>query len=683
MKDLLNDLNDKQKDAVTAPLGPVLVLAGAGSGKTRALTYRIAYLIREKVISPQNVLAVTFTNKAASEMKDRVQKLLGRGSAASNNVTMGTFHSICVRILRADIDSLKIGMDRNFSIFDSDDSKRLLKQIVLELDLDKEFHPRMFGYYISNAKNKLIEPRGLAIDKDYLARTVQQVYEIYQARLRAQNAVDFDDLLELTVKLLQQDQKILSKYQEKFQYILVDEYQDTNHAQYVMLKLLAARNQNIFVVGDDAQSIYGFRGANMQNILDFSKDYPEAKVVMLEQNYRSTQNILNTANKVIGINKSQYEKDLWTENDEGKKVSLFEAVDEVEESDHVVKNLIGESEAYEEEPEYIEDQAASSILDKFKRPNWVVRSENMRRRVSFADLPSDLSETAILYRTHAQSRAFEEAMMNAGIPYQIVGGIRFYERREIKDALSYMRLVLNPRDLVSFSRVINLPARGIGAQSFKLVKQALEKYDYDFKRVLNNIDDLELSAKALSGARDFFTFLKKASALTDKKNIMNLIDLLLKGAGYKDYLLDGSEEGANRWENVEELLNVAAKYKKSPWREGLQKFLEEIALMTDLDQMEETGNKLTMMTLHSAKGLEFEKVFLVGLEEGLLPHSRSLLNPEEIAEEVRLAYVGMTRARKELYLSFARSRQVFGELKRSVPSRVLKAIPKRLLRRLN
>ena len=273
--------------------------------------------------------------------------------------------------------------------------------------------------------------------------------------------------------------------------------------------------------------------------------------------------------------------------------------------------------------------------------------------------------------------------MNAGIPYQIVGGIRFYERREIKDALSYMRLVLNPRDLVSFSRVINLPARGIGAHSFKLVKQALEKYDYDFKRVLNNIDDLELSAKALSGARDFFTFLKKASALTDKKNIMNLIDLLLKGAGYKDYLLDGSEEGANRWENVEELLNVAAKYKKSPWREGLQKFLEEIALMTDLDQMEETGNKLTMMTLHSAKGLEFEKVFLVGLEEGLLPHSRSLLNPEEIAEEVRLAYVGMTRARKELYLSFARSRQVFGELKRSVPSRVLKAIPKRLLRRLN
>ena len=715
-KDLLNDLNDKQREAVTAPMGPVLVLAGAGSGKTRALTYRIAYLVREHLVKPENILAVTFTNKAAGEMKERVQNLLHVSSSKfQDNITMGTFHSICARILRAEIAKLGMGLDGNFTIYDAEDTRGLLKQIILELDLDREYKPRLFSYYISRAKNLLTEPRKLDIGKDYLRELVQRVYGIYQSRLRANNAVDFDDLLMMTVLLFQSPSfnssplrgegrvgGILEKYRYKYRYILVDEYQDTNHAQYMLLKLLSEKHQNIFVVGDDAQSIYGFRGANMRNILNFSRDYKKAKVVLLEQNYRSTGNILNSANKVIQLNKYQYEKDLWTENLGGEKVGLYEAEDEVDESEQVINRIVNYESPKENkypsgqagiknddvEYEYEED----GILDRFVRSKHsrsvryqippptgdLPKGENIKYQI-----PDNLREQVILYRTHAQSRAFEEACMNAGVPYQIVGGIRFYERREIKDALSYLRLLLNPRDLVSLSRVINVPARGIGAMNFKAIKQGLKKYKFDFARLLNNLGKLALSAKAEQGARDFFAVLDKAGSLPEKKNILEVFDLVLKASGFKDHILDGTEEGELRWENIEELINVAAKFKSMPWQEALRKFLEEVALMTDMDRKDEGQNRLTMMTLHSAKGLEFDKVFFVGLEEGLLPHTRSIMNPEEIAEEVRLAYVGMTRARKELFLSYAKRRTVYGELKRSVPSRILKAIPIRLLRKLN
>ena len=686
MKDLLDSLNEQQREAVTAPLGPVLILAGAGSGKTRALTMRIAYLIAQKLFQPEDILALTFTNKAAGEMKERIRKLLslrrpGRASPSARNdslgITMGTFHSVCVRILRADIQQLDAGYSRNFTIYDSDDSLRLVKQIVLELGLSDSFRPQVFQYYISAAKNKLIPVGKLALDNDFLEESLKKVASAYQKALRESNALDFDDLLVLTFELFKNTPAVLKKYQARFKYVLVDEYQDTNHVQYMLLKLLVVKHKNIFVVGDDAQSIYGFRGANLQNILDFKKDYPNAKVVMLEQNYRSNKPILDVANTVIKLNPLQYEKKLWTENNRGDKVNLYEASDENDEARFVLKKIVGNAISMEAEPEAAEYSPEGGILDRVAKARFMYQ----RPRIFVRDIPDDLDESVVLYRTHAQSRAFEEALLASGIPYQIIGGIKFYERREIKDALGYFRLLINPRDLVSLERVINLPARGIGQVAFKEIQKGLGRYDFNYDRLLNNLDDLKLGNKALSGAKEFFGALNGIKG-DGGVNVLDVMEFILKRSGYKEALLKDGREGEQRWENVEELFNVAGKFRSLSWAEGLSSLLEEVALMTDLDRTEEGGNKLTLMTLHSAKGLEFDRVFFVGLEEGLLPHSRSLGNPSELAEEVRLAYVGITRARKNLYLTYAKQRQSYGEIKRGIPSRILKAIPKNLINKI-
>ena len=711
-EELLRNLNDKQKEAVRSPLGPVLVLAGAGSGKTRVLVHRIVYLLQKGFFRAEEILALTFTNKAAGEMRSRIERSLSpslqslpplgpeleaegpgegktkehssprRGGGQVGGLTMGTFHSVCARILRTEIEKLNLGYTGKFVIYDSDDQQRLIKQIVLEMGLGERVRHQVFGYYISAAKNQLVEPSALRLESNFLQEALQRVYEEYCRRLREHNALDFDDLLLLVCRLWQKEPKVLQRYQERFRYVLVDEYQDTNHAQYTLLRLLVKRHHNLFVVGDDAQSIYGFRGANLQNILNFRKDYPKARVITLEQNYRSTQTILDAAARVIKLNPTPYEKKLWTDNLRGEQITLYEAADEVAEAEFVLQQVMQVPDSRlkieAEELQYVSEE--TPILDRFIKKN-LTRGFQPFLKSETLNLKS-LNDNVILYRTHAQSRPFEELMLRSGIPYQIVGGFKFYERQEIKDALAYLRLTQNPRDLVSLMRVVNVPARGVGEASFKIITQALQKYDYDFLRLSRNLAELELSAKAKAGANDFFSALLVARDLPPERTLAELMHLLVTRTGFRDMLLDGSEEGRNRWENVEELFNVAARYKKFPWAEGLSAFLEEVALMTDLDNFEEEGNKLTLMTLHSAKGLEFENVFLVGLEEGLLPHSRSLLSPSELQEEVRLAYVGITRAKRHLYLSYARQRQTYGEIKRSVPSRIIKAIPPELLKRV-
>ena len=666
---------------MTEALGPVLVLAGAGSGKTRVLIFRVAYLLQKKMFRPEDLLVLTFTNKAAGEMKERINRILNMEFPHSN-LAMGTFHSVCARLLRTEIENLNKGYDKYFVIYDTDDQIRLLQQIVLELGMQEHFRPQVFAYYISQAKNRLIKPGDLDIDS-YLENSVTKVYDLYQKRLRVSNALDFDDLLLLTCELFLTKPRILKKYQERFRYILVDEYQDTNHAQYVMLNRLAAGHQNLFVVGDDAQSIYGFRGANMQNILDFQNDYPKAKIIKLEQNYRSSQPILDVASAVIKLNPARYEKKLWTENRIGEKVGLYEAWDEVDESRFVVSRILNiESGMSNIEEPFYESEEDTPILNKFfKRAG--PRKPSFQIPYSKFEIPQNLSDFVILYRTHAQSRPFEEVLLSAGVPYQIVGGIKFYERKEIKDIISYLRLVQNPRDLVSLSRVINVPARGVGQVNFREINKVLPKYKYNYERVFNNLDDLSLTSRALGGVKEFFRIFIDAGDLPEEENLVNLMHFILARSGYKESLLKLGEEGQTRLENIEELFNVAAKYKRSPWAEGLSAFLEEVVLMTDLDRADDQGNKLTLMTLHSAKGLEFENVFFVGLEEGLLPHSRSLLSPEEIAEEIRLAYVGITRAKRYLYLSYARTRTTFGELKKTMPSRIIKAIPAKLLNKIS
>src|SRR3990167_3918405 len=700
MKEILAGLNERQTEAVEAPLGPVLVLAGAGSGKTRVLTQRIAYLLQKKLFAPEEILALTFTNKAAAEMRSRIEqqtkelkdvktkelkvsRSLGSSVHPLQGLTMGTFHSVCARILRTEIEKLNLGYTGKFVIYDSDDRDRLLKQIVLEQGIAERVRAQVFGYHISAAKNQLAEPGALRLESDFLQEALQRVYEEYEGRMREHNALDFDDLLLLVCRLWQKEPAVLKRYQDRFRYVLVDEYQDTNHAQYTFLRLLVKKHRNLFVVGDDAQSIYGFRGANLQNILNFRKDYPKAKVVILEQNYRSTQTILDAAAGVIKMNPSPYEKKLWTDNHRGQRITLYEAADEVDEAEFVLQQVLqipdSRLEVKDEEVQYVSEE--TPILDRFMRQS-PRRSFYPSRQSEIFNLKS-LNDNVILYRTHAQSRPFEELMLRSGVPYQIVGGFKFYERQEIKDALAYLRLTQNPRDLVSLMRVVNVPARGVGDVSFKILREALQKYEYSFRRLERNLGEQKLSAKAEKGAQDFFSALLVAQELPAAEPLHELMHVILSRTGYKAALLDGSEEGRDRWENIEELFNVAARYKTMPWEEGLTAFLEEVALMTDLDAFEEQSNKLTLMTLHSAKGLEFENVFLVGLEEGLLPHSRSLLSQSELQEEVRLAYVGITRAKKQLVLSYARQRQTYGEVKRSVPSRIIKAIPQELLRRVS
>ncbi len=688
----LSSLNNMQRQAVEAPGGPVLVLAGPGSGKTKTLTHRIAYIIEKKVAHPANILALTFTNKAAKEMRQRISALLARYTSATDNLTMGTFHSVCAKILRHEIGVLGYGND--FVIFDSQDQQKVIKEILENLRIDtKRMPPSLFGALISRAKNILQLPSELNLGLESpLRERLLEVYSQYQDSLYRQNALDFDDLLMLTVKIFQNFPKVLEKYRKKFSYILVDEYQDTNAAQYLFLTLLAT-HRNIFVVGDDAQSIYKFRGSDITNILNFEKDYPEGLLIKLEQNYRSTKNILDAAQKVIELNPQQKQKTLWTNNEQGEKIILTCEDDERGEAEFVARTIISLSTNQPGDLEYAldnthnlgDDKPAFSILDRF------IKAKKMQANYSagfgrglLPQMPKkheSLKEYCVLYRTHAQSRNLEEALIEASIPYQIVGGLKFYERMEIKDVLAYLRLALNFKDLVSLKRVINEPPRGIGDKSYEGIRDFILNFtnngkDRSIAEFRIAFSEIKLQPKAWQAAQNFFALLEEFFLFNESFTLPELMKVIVKKSGYEKYLRDGSESGESRYENVLELINVAHKFKNLPWRQAATEFLEEVALISEIDQKDESKDAVTLMTLHSAKGLEFDNVFFVGLEEGILPHSRSLIDPEELSEEIRLAYVGLTRARKRLFLVYTHARRVFGNLQSSLPSRILKALPK-------
>ncbi len=694
----LASFNEKQKQAVTSGLGPVLVLAGPGSGKTKTLTARIAYIIEKKMKKPSEILALTFTNKASKEMRDRVAKLLTKMPGAAELLTMGTFHSVCSRILRKEIS--KLGYSPDFVIFDSDDQQKIVKEICEELALGKQLPPSLFGALISKGKNMLQTPDELNLDTDKrLLEKTREVYVRYQDALFRQNALDFDDLLMLTVKLFEADSEVLEKYQKRFTYILVDEYQDTNPVQYALLRLLST-HRNLFVVGDDAQSIYKFRGSDISNILNFEKDFPESVVIALEQNYRSTKNILAVAQKVIELNPEQKKKTLWTENHDGEKIFLVRAEDERAEAEFVAKKIVklasGGSEPEYEEPEDIKSQSGS-ILDRFllaRKKYGQSMGGFLRQLPQLPKIHESLKEYAVLYRTHAQSRAIEETLIQSGIPYQIIGGFKFYDRKEIKDMLCYLRLVLNFRDLVSLKRVINEPPRGIGDKSYQVIRDFILDFQNSAKdqEVSKSAElavfrlkfaEVKLSPKQWQSAQDFFSMLEELSAVPDDFKLPDLMKMIVRRARLEQYIRDGSDSGESRWENLQELLTVGEKFRNLKWREGVAEFLEEVALLSEIDQKQDEKNAVTLMTLHSAKGLEFDTVFFVGLEEGILPHSRSLTESDELSEEVRLAYVGLTRARKNLFLLFAKSRMSFGQRQIQSPSRILKAMPKEKLQLVN
>jgi len=625
---ILENLNSAQQEAVTTTEGPVLILAGAGSGKTKALTHRIAYLIREKKIHPQNILAVTFTNKAAEEMKKRINNLLGGKAMTSQDIHiipwMGTFHSICAKILRREIQEL--GYRRSFVIYDEDESLSAIKHGMEVLNIDKkQYNPRSIKNFISGAKNELMSPREYAkYSKGHFGEIVVRVYEQYQKDLKLANALDFDDLLMKTVELYEKYPEILKRWQGLFRYILIDEYQDTNFAQYKLIKLLAEKYKNICVVGDDFQAIYGFRGANFRNILDFEKDYPKAKIIKMEQNYRSTKNIISAAQKVIEKNVLRSEKELWTENEEGLPSTFYLAQNEIDEIEFVISEI-----------------QALSHFHKF-------------------------NDFVLLYRTNAQSRILEEVLLQKNIPYRLIGALRFYERKEIKDILAYLKLILNADDKVSLKRVINTPPRGIGEKTYRTM-------DLENPKVKKFMEMMEGFRKS-----------------SEKIKLTELISEISEGTGYKKFILDGTEEGEMRWENIEELKSVATKYPStdstsSPQAssgQALEEFLENVALVADIDSYDRSQDAVTLMTLHNAKGLEFPVVFMVGMEEGLFPHINSMMEPQELEEERRLCYVGMTRAQKRLYLTCATSRMLYGAIQSNPPSRFVSEIPEELIERL-
>jgi len=644
MEKIFKDLNEPQQEAVKTTEGPVLILAGAGSGKTRALTHRLAYLISVKNISPFNILAVTFTNKAAGEMRSRMENLLRNDetrikndekmtNARNPNTStfdirysdlgaavrlpwLGTFHSICVKILRREAKHL--GYPSNFTIFDTQDQLAVVKKIMQETGIDpKNYNPNGVLYYISSAKNEFVSPD----DYDQYVNSpfeevVRDVYKEYQKYLKTVGAMDFDDLLVLCVKLFEENPTVLEKYQKIFKYILIDEYQDTNKVQYMWAKMLSAKEKNICVVGDDSPSIYGFRGANFRNILNFERDFPGAKVIKLEQNYRSTKNILRAADELIKYNRHKTKKTLWTDNSDGALLQVYQALNE------------------KDEAEFVAMEIRALAMGKSR---W--------------------SDFAVLYRTNAQSRALEEAFIRYGIPYRVIGGVRFYERREVKDIIAYLRLLANPDDQISLERVINVPARGIGSKTFL-------KYLQD----LSNLNS-EIPPKIQQ-------FLEMVEEIRKKKvEVADLIEIIAEKTGYKDYLLDGTPEGEARWENVLELKSVAAYNDALGLENPLEAFLEKVALYQDTDNYDAGANVVTLMTLHSAKGLEFPVVFIIGFEEGLLPHSKSIDEDSDVEEERRLCYVGITRAKQKLYLLYASERIYFGNPVANSPSRFLAEIP--------
>ncbi|MEX0748817.1 MAG: UvrD-helicase domain-containing protein [Candidatus Saccharimonadales bacterium] len=621
---LIDDLNPNQRAAVEHIDGPLLILAGAGSGKTKTLTHRIAHMIETKAATQWEILAVTFTNKAAGEMRARVAGLC---SENPNNRSfmpfLGTFHSICVRILREEAEN--IGLARQFVIFDAGDSLQAVKQAMRQRQVDeKRYNPRAIRGLISSAKNELVDSEQYkALTSGDLQSVAAEVYPIYQRLLNEAEALDFDDLLARTVRMFESKPEILKRWQQKFRYIMIDEYQDTNHAQYRFAKLLADKHHNLCVVGDDWQSIYSWRGANFRNILDFERDYPQAKVVKLEQNYRSTQAILTAAQAVIAKNQTRSKKELWTEGNSGIPVQVEQA------------------------------------------PNELAEAEIVMRYAKSTTRP--LSDIAVLYRTNAQSRALEEVCIRYGVPYQIVGGVRFYERREIKDILAYLRLIYQPNDRVSFERVINLPPRGIGARSLEQFFAWQSEQGFPLQVALSRIDECEvLTARAANAFAKFRDLLEvvRATELVPAE----LIELVLNKSGYIDYINDDTIQAAERIENVQELVSVAREFP------DLDHFLEEVALIADIDGLDDERSGITLMTLHAAKGLEFPVVFIVGLEEGVFPHSRSIFDAEQMEEERRLMYVGMTRAMEELHLLHSRTRMLFGQTSSNPPARFLAEI---------
>jgi DNA helicase-2/ATP-dependent DNA helicase PcrA len=646
---LLEGLNPAQQKAVQVVDGPTLVLAGPGSGKTGVLVRRVAHLTEQAGIGLHSILAVTFTNKAAREMKERLDGILGAGRAAA--LTVGTFHSLCSRFLRRDI--IHLGRERDFAIYDADDQQRLMKRVLKDLNLDeKKNPPRAIQSVISSAKNELVDVEEFARGaRTHFDEVAARCFKRYQELLREANALDFDDLLVETVRLFEQHPEVLGRYQERYRYILADEYQDTNRAQYVLLKQLGARYRNVFVVGDEDQGIYAFRGADIRNIRSFEKDYPEAQVILLEQNYRSTQAILDVAQAVINkSHKRARSKHLWTQNDRGTLVALQEGYDQ------------------DEEARLVAGEAARLIASGEFRPN----------------------DIAVMYRTNAQSRAVEEALIHQSLRYQIVGGTRFYERKEVKDALAYLRLALNPHDSISLTRVLNWPARGIGDRTEdELARWATEQGVpiYVALQLVGQPEDAPphpFSNRTRNALLGFLRIVDELIAARQEHDLGGLMDLLFARLEFQEALLReyGEEEGRDRWNNVVELRNVAENYVNMPREAQLPTFLEEVALVSDLDSMQEERDAITCITLHQAKGLEYPVVFLVGLEEGLLPHTRSLDDPEALDEERRLFYVGATRAKQRLYLLYAFRRTSYGRTNMSKPSRFLGDIPRELLKQM-
>ena len=635
---IYDTLNPMQKEAVLQTEGPLLILAGAGSGKTRVLTHRVAYLIEEKQVNPWNILAITFTNKAAGEMRERVDQLVGFGA---ESIWVSTFHSTCVRILRRHIEYL--GYNTNFSIYDSDDQKTLMKQVFKAMDVDtKQFKERSVLGTISSAKDKLIGPEEFLLNagQDFRQRRIGEIYKEYQKRLKKNNALDFDDLIVKTVELFQNNSEVLNYYQERFKYIMVDEYQDTNLAQFKLVSLLASKYRNLCVVGDDDQSIYRFRGADIGNILSFEEMFPGAKVIKLEQNYRSTQNILNAANGVIRHNRGRKDKTLWTANGEGDLIRFKQFDTAREEADFVAREIRDSGYAYQEQ--------------------------------------------AVLYRTNAQSRLLEERCIFYNVPYRLVGGVNFYQRKEIKDILAYLKTIANGVDDLSVLRIINVPKRGIGATTMGKVTIFASEHGmslYDALKEARQIPGLGKAAEkigAFIGQMESF----RARAQSDDYTIQDLIEGIMDETGYQQELeAEGEVESQTRLENIEELVNKAVSYEEDSEHSTLDEFLEQVALVADIDNMDESENRVTLMTLHSAKGLEFPKVYLVGLEDGLFPSMMSINSDDktDMEEERRLCYVGITRAKNELVITSARQRMVNGETRYCKPSRFLEEVPGELL----
>ena len=634
MNNMLDKLNERQKEAVLATEGPVLVLAGAGSGKTTVLVNRIAYMISEKHIRPWNILAITFTNKAAREMKDRIERLLGD---TAKDMWIGTFHSVCVRILRSCIDLL--GYSRDFVIYDTADTKTVMKECLRELDIDeKSFPVRNVLSIISNAKNDLMDAATFenVYKSDYRMSIIAKIYYRYQTKLRKNNAVDFDDIILNTVKILSENPDVLSKYQDKFQYILVDEYQDTNNSQYLLINLLAQANRNLCVVGDDDQSIYKFRGANIGNILNFEDDYSDVQKITLDQNYRSTQNILDAANSVISNNKGRMGKSLWTSNGDGNKVFVYTGTNEYDEARYIARQI----------KKHFDEQGS-------------------------------FSDCAILYRTNAQSRVIEEMLMRESVPYKVLSGLRFYDRKEIKDIIAYLRVVYNPNDDVSLARIINEPKRKIGNATLEKARNIAREKETSLYDVISHADDYPEFKTAIKKLLSFSEIIQSLIKLKDTVTIEDLTGRILNDTGYMpELVMEDTTESKTRIENLGEFISVITEFEKNEETGNtLGEFLENISLVSDIDGYDENEDSAVLMTIHSAKGLEFPIVFLSGLEEGLFPGMRSMESDDDTEEERRLCYVAITRAKEQLYITKTISRTIHGKTMPTTASRFFKEIP--------